>query len=240
MLILRTMSTLPADTIDLQASAKQAMRDNGFEPDFPPTAVTQLAQLRAHPPRIEPAPGIRDLRDLPWSSIDNDSSRDLDQVEVAQGLANGDTRILVGIADVDAFVPKGSALDAYAAAATATVYTGVRNFPMLPEAISNHASSLLEGEDKLAVVVELVVTADGSVRSSDVYRAVLRNPYQLPYNAVGPWLEDPKSAAPDKVAASKVLQAQLLLQDRAATALRAARFRPGALTIEAIALRPVE
>jgi VacB/RNase II family 3'-5' exoribonuclease len=233
------MSTPQPDTIDLQALAKQAMRDNAFEPDFPPAAAAQLAQLHAHPPQVAPESGIRDLRALAWSSIDNDSSRDLDQVEVAEALANGDTRILIGIADVDAFVPKGSPLDDYAAVATATVYTGVRNFPMLPEAISNDASSLLEGADKLAVVVELVITDDGSVRSSDVYRAVLRNKFQLTYNAVGPWLDDPKSAAPHKIAASKELQAQLLMQDRAAQALKNARFRHGALNIETIELRPI-
>lgn len=227
-------------TVDLQALAAQAMRDNGFEPEFSAAAQQQLEALRAHPPAIAPSTSIRDLRALPWSSIDNESSRDLDQVEVAEALDDGATRIRIGIADVDAFVPKGSPLDQHASAATTTVYSGVRNFPMLPEAISNHATSLLEGEDKLALVVESVVAADGTVRSSDVYRAVVRNRYQLVYDSIGPWLDAPASAAPPpKVAASAELRAQLELQDRVAQALKAARFRHGALNIETIELRPI-
>jgi len=233
------MSAPNSPAVDLQALAKQAMRDNGFEPDFPPQAAAQLAALRTHPPKIAPGPGVRDLRDLPWSSIDNETSRDLDQVEVSHVLENGDTRILIGIADVDAFVPKGSPLDVHAAAATTTVYSGVRNFPMLPEQISNTASSLVEGDDKLSMVVEIVVAEDGGLRSSDIYRAVLRNRFQLTYNTVGPWLDAPHLAPPAKVAASKVVQDQLTMQDRAARALKTARFRHGALNIETIELRPI-
>src|SRR5688572_25391155 len=113
------------DSIDLQAMAEEAMRDNGFEPDFSPAAQRQLAALRARPPQPAPGDGIRDLRALAWSSVDNETSRDLDQLTVAEALADGNVKVLVAIADVDAFVPQGSAIDAHAAAATTTVYTGV-------------------------------------------------------------------------------------------------------------------
>jgi len=218
--------------------AKQAMMDNGFEPEFSPQVQQQLGELKVHSPQIAPSANIRDLRALLWSSIDNDDSRDLDQVEVVERLPTGETKVLVGIADVDVFVPKGSAIDVHAAKETTTVYTGVRNFPMLPEQLSTEMSSLLETDDKLSIVVEFVVGSDGSVHSSTLYRAILRNKAQLTYNAVGPWLEG-KGGVPPKVAASTELQSQLKLQDEVAQALKLARFQHGALNIETIEVRPV-
>ena len=214
------------------------MRAHGFEPEFSAQVQQQLTALSGHPPRVAPAEGIRDLRGLPWSSIDNDSSRDLDQLEVAEPAPAGATRIRVAIADVDAFVPKDSAIDAHAANVTTTVYTGVRNFPMLPEALSTGATSLLEGQDRLAVVTEFVVAADGTVQSSDVYRAVVRSIAKLTYDSVGAWLER-RGPVPPKVAASPALQSQVTLQDECAHALRRARYRHGALNIETIETRPV-
>src|ERR1700693_5834370 len=199
------MNDTPFRRIDLQAVAKQVMSENGFEPAFPPQVQQELEELKAHPPKVEPTPNIRDLRNLLWSSIDNDTSRDLDQAEVAERLTGGETKVLVAIADVDAFVPKSSAIDAYAAKETTTVYTGVRNFSMLPEQLSTGTSSLLETEDKLTMVIEFVVGTDGSVHSSSVYRAIIRNKAQLTYNAVRAWLEN-RSGAPDKGAASVELQ----------------------------------
>ena len=146
--------------------------------------------------------------------------------------------MLVGIADVDAFVPQQSPIDGHAAKETTTVYTGIRNFPMLPEELSTGASSLLENGDKLGVVIEFVVAPDGGVNSSDVYRAIVRNQAQLAYDAVGAWLED-KGPAPAKVAASADLQAQLKLQNEAAQALRNQRYRNGALNIDTAEVRPV-
>jgi len=181
---------------------------------------------------------IRDLRNLVWSSIDNDTSRDLDQIEVAERLPNGETKILVGIADVDSFVPKGSAIDAHAGKETTTVYTGVRNFSMLPEQLSTGTTSLLEAGDKLSIVIEFVVGIDGAVHSGSVYRAIVRNKAQLTYNAVGAWLQN-ASGAPDKVAASPELQSQLKVQDEAAQALRKERYRHGALNIETIEIHPL-
>ena len=206
--------------VDLQAAAADSMRAHGFEPEFSPQVLSEVASLEAHPPPVGPGEGIRDLRQLPWSSIDNDTSRDLDQLEVAERMPDGATRIHVAIADVDAFVRRGSAIDDHAARATTTVYTGVRNFPMLPEALSTRATSLLESQDNLSVVIEFVVALDGAVRSSDVYRAVVRNTAQLTYDGVAAWIDG--GPAPRKVAASSALQSQLHLQDAAAQLLRQA------------------
>jgi VacB/RNase II family 3'-5' exoribonuclease len=217
--------------LDLQAIAKQVMQSHGFEPDFPPQVPQQLADLKAHPPQIAPGANIRDLRSLLWSSIDNDTSRDLDQIEVAERASNGDVKIMIGIADVDAFVPKQSAIDQHAARETTTVYAGVRNFPMLPEELSTGKTSLLENQDCLSVVVEFVVDSAGIVNSPSVYRAIVHNKAQLQYNSVGAWLEG-KAQAPPKVLASNDLQAQLKLQDEVAQKLKNQRFQHGALSLQ--------
>lgn len=214
------------------------MLENGFEPDMPAAVPLQLAELQRHPPVVTPAPGIQDLRHLLWSSIDNDTSRDLDQLEVAVALPGGATKVMVAIADVDIYVPKQSAIDQYAARETTTVYTGVSIFPMLPEPLSTDVTSLDEAGDRLAMVIEFVVGTDDRVTSHAVYRAVVRNKAQLTYNAVGAWLEA-RGPAPGKVAASPELAAQLRLQDAAAQALRGERHRHGALNIETIETRPV-
>jgi exoribonuclease II len=229
---------MPVQHADLQELARKEMIANGFEPVFPPTVAAELQSIAAHPPPVAPSADVRDLRSMLWSSIDNDTSRDLDQIEVAEPLAGGAVRVLVGIADVDAFVPAHSAIDAHAGIETTTVYTGVMNFPMLPDALSTGASSLLEGADKLCIVIETIVSADGVVQSGDVYRAIARNKAQLTYNAVGAWLES-RGPAPPKVAASTDLQAQLKLQSTAAQALRSARFKQGALDIDTIEVHPI-
>ena len=213
------------------------MRAHGFEPDFPPAVERQLEAIGSGQ-ATAPAPDVRDLRTLLWSSIDNDTSRDLDQVEAAERLPNGDIRVRIGIADVDALVPVRSPIDEHAATQTTTVYTGVRIFPMLPEALSTSATSLLEGVDRLAVVIEFAVAADGTVHSEQIYRALTRNHAQLTYDAVGAWLEH-TAAPPPKVAASGDLQQQLALQDECSQRLLAARQRHGALNIETIETRPI-
>src|SRR6266849_6628086 len=182
-------------SLNLQAVARQVMLAHGFEPDFPPETRQQLADISAHPPQLAPSDKVRDLCDLLWSSIDNDTSRDLDQIEVAERLPNGDVKVLVGIADVDAFVPKLSAIDQHAARETTTVYVGIRNFPMLPEELSTGKTSLLENQERLGVVIEFVVDSTGALKSSSVYRAVVRNKAQLQYNLLGAWLEG-KAPAP--------------------------------------------
>jgi exoribonuclease-2 len=223
---------------DLQAAALEVMRQHGFNPDFLPAVQQQLQALRANPPAIAVTKDIRDLRDLLWSSIDNDASRDLDQIEVAQPMPDGDVKILVGIADVDAFVPKNSDIDQHAARETTTVYAGVRNFPMLPEELSTGKSSLLENQDRLSVVIEFVVDPSGHVSGGEVYRALVRNHAQLQYNSAGAWLEG-TAAAPPKIAASADLQAQLRLQSDAAQKLKSERYENGALSLQSDEVYPV-
>src|SRR4029450_7044843 len=165
----------------LQEIAREAMRDRGFEPDFSDAAEAQVASFEA------PASpdGRRDLRDLIWCSIDNDDSRDLDQLSVARGNSTGDVTIFVAVADVDALVWRDTPVDQHAAHNTTSVYTGAQIFPMLPERLSTNLTSLNEDEDRNAIVVEYVVTADGAVGTSDVYEAIVRNRAKLAYPGVG-------------------------------------------------------
>ena len=220
---------------DLVHGARQAMLESGFVPDIPAPAMREAEALR---PASVKAPGVRDLRALPWSSIDNDESRDLDQIEVADLLPNGLVRVRVGIADVDALVAKGSALDAHAARNTCTVYTGAAIFPMLPESLSTDHTSLGEGVDRLAIVIEMDVDTAGVVASADVYRAAVRNHAKLAYDGVGAWLEG-VGPAPSKVATSAVIAEQLRLQDGVAESLKKRRYDRGALDLETIEARAV-
>jgi exoribonuclease-2 len=213
---------------DLAASAHDEMIHEGFAPDFTPDVIKQAESL--HAPAS--AAGLTDFRNLLWSSIDNDTSRDLDQIEAAERVANG-IRVLVGIADVTAALDLHSPIDARAQSETTTVYTAARIFPMLPERLSTDLTSLVEGQDRVAVVIELVVAPDGSLASSAIHRGIVRNRAQLTYSGVGPWLEG-KAAPPRKVAESAELQAQLKLQDEAARALRQQRYRLGALRFDRI------
>ena len=224
--------------LDLQATAREVMIAHGFEPDFPPQVPQQLASLKTNPPQINPTDKIRDLRNLLWSSIDNDTSRDLDQIEVAARASNGDVQVMVGIADVDAYAPKQTPIDQHAARETTTVYTGIRNFPMIPEDLSTGQTSLLENQDRLGVVIEFVVDSAGGCKTTDVYRAVLRNKAQLQYNSCGAWLEG-KAAAPPKIAASGDLQEQLKLQDEVAQRLKQQRVQRGALNLQTDEVYPL-
>jgi len=220
--------------VDLDAIARRIATQRGFEPDMPDDANKQLATLTQ--PASVPA-GVKDLRQLLWSSIDNDSSRDLDQAEVAEQLDNDHIRLLVAIADVDALVQKGSPLDVHANVNSTSVYTGVAVFAMLPEKLSTGLTSLNENEDRLALVIETVVDAQGEVHSRDVYRAVIRNQAQLAYDEVGAWLDG--ATAPGKVAASTALQEQIRLQSAAAQRLKAQRERHGALEFDTLEATPV-
>src|SRR5688572_8192161 len=170
---------------DLRQIARRALAEAGFEPDFPPEVARELEGAGAP---AAPDPGVRDPRGLPWSSIDNRESRDLDQVEYAERTDEG-FRVLVGIADVDAYVPRDSAVDRHAALNTVSVYTPARVFPMLPERLSTDLTSLVEGEDRLAVVMELCVAGGGEGRCEEVYRALVRNRAKLDYDSAGAWLE---------------------------------------------------
>ena len=220
---------------DLRATAHRVMAEEGFAPELPPEAEAQAEHTTAWQNR--PGAALRDLRSLLWSSIDNPESRDLDQIEYAEQLANGDIRVLVGIADVDALVPAGSPIDAHAQVNATSVYTGVVTFPMLPNQLSSDLTSLIANADRPAIVVEFVVAQDGSLRSSNVQRALVRNHAKLDYESVGAWLEG--HALPDSVHALPGLEAQLRLQDEATERLRELRLRNGALDLETIEARVV-
>jgi len=223
---------MPHDGFDLAGAARQEMIEHGFSPDFPPEVQQQLDTIHAQPDR-----SLRDLTALVWSSIDNDDSRDLDQIEWAER-APGGIRVLVAVADVDSAVHKATPIDIHAARETTTVYAGIRTFPMLPERLSTDLTSLSEGQDRAAVVIEMLVGADGAISNPAVYQALVKNRAELTYNAIGPWLEG-TAGPPPKVAASADLQAQLKLQDEAALALREARHRLGALTFDRVEAQPV-
>ena len=213
---------------DLRELARKAMLERGLEPGFPPDAERQLDDIGG----AARDPALPDLRALPWCSIDNDDSRDLDQLSVAV-TEGGRTRILVAVADVDALVTQGSPIDRHAAQNTTSVYTPAAVFPMLPERLSTDLTSLNEGEDRLALVIDMVVEDDGSVPESSVYRATVHNHAQLAYGSVGAWLED-DGPLPPKAAAVEGLPELLRVQDAAAQRLCEQRHENGALELESI------
>jgi exoribonuclease-2 len=222
---------------ELRRIARRAMVERGLLPDFTPGALAETQSL--HEPRVSGAPGVRDLRALPWCSIDNDDSRDLDQLTVAQPApGKGAIRILVAIADVDTLVARGSALDAHARTNTTSVYTVAEIFPMLPERLSTDLTSLAEDRDRLAVVIEMEVDADGAAAAGAIYRAAVCNQARLAYNGVAAWLEQ-GAPPPGRLAGLPALQEQLRVQDRAAQALKARRHERGALGLQSTEARPV-
>jgi ribonuclease R len=215
----------------LRAIAVAAMRARGLDPDFPPDALAEVASLH-DPPTVDQEP-LRDLRSLLWCSIDNDDSRDLDQLSVAEPLASGDVKVLVAIADVDVVVFKDSPVDRHAAQNTTSVYTPAVIFPMLPERLSTDLTSLADNQDRLSIVVEFVVAPDGSLTSSDVFGATVRNRAKLAYNSVDAWLTG-TGTLPPPAAAVKGMDDQLRIQDRAAQALGRLRHEHGALDFETL------
>ena len=227
---------------DLRAIAHHAMLQRGLQPDLSAAARQQLDSF-THPAADERST-IRDLRSLPWCSIDNDDSRDLDQLSVSLpvdgGAPVGSVRILVAIADVDGLLPVDSPIDQRARHNTTSVYTAAGVFPMLPEKLSTDLTSLNEGVERLAIVVDMVVDADGVVapQASGVYRARVLNRAQLAYNAVAAWL-DADTDVPAKVAAVPGLDEQLRLQDRVAQAMKRQRHARGALSLATNETRPV-
>jgi len=220
----------------LKSVAREQMLKAGMLPDFSPAVMTETGRLVAATADADAA--TRDLRSLLWASIDNDDSRDLDQLSVAEALPDGAVKILVAIADVDALVHKGSAIDAHAANNTTSVYTAAGIFPMLPERLSTDLTSLADGQERLAIVIEMVVGADGTVGASALYRAVVVNRAKLAYNSVAAWL-DGTAAAPAKLAAVRGMEDQLRIQDKTAQALRRVRHAHGALSLETTEVRPV-
>jgi ribonuclease R len=229
----------PRDNQDrkiLQDIAKRVMLGRGFLPYFSAEALAELNEIQA--PAIINNVNARDLRDLLWSSIDNDDSRDLDQLTVAEAMPCDKIKILVAVADVDSLVKKGSAIDEQARHNTTSVYTAAQMFPMIPEKLSTNLTSLNLNQDRLAIVIEMVVGSDGSIQASDVYRALVRNHAQLAYNRVAPWLEG-RMDMPLEISVVEGLAENLRLQDKAAQSMKNLRHMKGALSLETIEAKPI-
>ena len=219
----------------LQQIAHRVMQERGLEPDFSPAALLELGAI--HGPALNGAT-TRDLRGLRWCSIDNDDSRDLDQLSVAESQAGGAVKLLVAIADVAALVAQGSAIDAHARENTTSVYTAGQIFPMLPEKLSTNLTSLNFAADRLAVIVEMIFSPEGEMVKSDVYEAVVKNQAKLAYNSVAAWL-DGTGPMPPAIGPVAGLAENLRLQHRMAQQLRARRHMRGALSLQTIEARPV-
>lgn len=220
----------------LQNIAHRVMLERGLEPDFSPEVIDELERISA--PANEKGAGIRDLRKLLWCSIDNDDSRDLDQLTVAEALPKGRVRVMIAVADVDALVKRGSAVDEHAQQNTTSVYTAAEIFPMLPERLSTNLTSLNPNENRMAVVVEMVLAPDGTLQESSVCRALVHNKAQLAYNSVAAWL-DGETKLPAVISAVKGLKENLQLQDSIAQKMRAIRFTHGALSFETMKAKPI-
>jgi VacB/RNase II family 3'-5' exoribonuclease len=223
---------------ELKAIARRTMIQRGLLPDFSPEVLAETAAVVSA--AAEKTPSIRDLRGLLWCSIDNDDSRDLDQLSVSEPTAEGAVKIRVAVADVDAVVREGSAIDGHARTNTTSVYTAAEVFPMLPERLSTDLTSLGEGQPRLAIVIEMVVATDGAVTGSDVYRyrAVVLNRAKLAYNSVAGWL-DGTAPPPPPLAAVPGLDQQLRTQDGVAQAMKGLRHQHGALSLDTFEARAV-
>jgi len=220
----------------LQKIARKAMFQRGLLPDFSTEALLELGRIQS--PATINSTQVKDLRGLLWTSIDNDDSRDLDQLTVAEAMTGDKVKIYVAVADVDSLVRNGSAIDDHARHNTTSVYTAGMIFPMLPEKLSTDLTSLNFNEDRQAVVAEIVIGADGSLMDSDIYRAVVRNHAKLAYNSVAAWLEG-GGTVPEAVAAVNGLEENLRLQDKTAQTMKNLRHVHGALSFETIEARPV-
>jgi VacB/RNase II family 3'-5' exoribonuclease len=220
----------------LQQIAHRVMIERGLAPDFSPAALTEMAAIAG--PAAKPNAATRDLRTLLWCSIDNDDSRDLDQLSVAEALAEGSVKLMVAIAEVGAVVAKGSALDEHARKNTTSVYTAGGIFPMLPEKLSTDLTSLSFDADRVAIVIEMVFARDGSLKDSGLYEALVKNRAKLAYNSVAAWLEG-TGPMPKAIGAVAGLDENIRIQNRVAQQLRALRHRRGALSLQTVQARPV-
>jgi VacB/RNase II family 3'-5' exoribonuclease len=220
----------------LQRIARRAMLDRGLVPDFSPRAISELDGI---PDPVTHIGGpTRDLRNLCWSSIDNDESRDLDQLTVAEAMPHGATKVLVAIADVDSVVKRLSAIDEHARHNTTSVYTVAQIFPMLPERLSNDLTSLNFESDRQAIIIEMTIDGDGSLQESDLYQAIVNNHAKLAYNSIAGWLEN-SGPRPREIANVNELEKNMRLQDSVAQKLKSLRYIHGALDLETIEVRPV-
>ncbi len=224
------------DRSDLVRIAGEVMVERGLEPEFPAAVQAQLAAITGC--GRDDDPHIRDLTALPWCSIDNDDSLDLDQLTACEALAGGAVKVFVAVADVDALVAKGSAIDTHAWTNTTSVYTSARVFAMLPERLSNDLTSLNADQDRLAIVTEMVVAPDASITQATIYRAKVRNHAKLAYDALSAWI-DGGGALPEAARAVPGLDAQLRTQDEVAQRLRVRRHAQGSLELETFQPRAV-
>ncbi len=222
----------------LQSIAHRAMLERGLLPDFSSEALAELGQLQRSVASAIDSDKIRDRRNLLWASIDNDDSLDLDQLTVAEALPADKVKILVAIADVNSSVRNGSAIDDHARHNTTSVYTAAEIFPMLPEKLSTDVTSLNLDQDRIAIVVEMLVGTDGSLAESTIYKAWVHNHAKLAYNSVAAWLER-KADIPEEIAAVPGLAENLQLQDRVAQSMKKLRHQHGALSLETIEAKPV-
>jgi len=214
------------------------MIERGLEPDFPAAAREELAGIKGPAVAADGERDVRDLRNMPWASIDNDDSRDLDQLTVAEALGGERVRILVAVADVDAVVHKGSALDAHAACNTTSIYTPGAIFPMFPLELSTDLTSLNEEQERIAVVADMVFESGGALCESNIYRARVYNRGKLAYRSVAAWLSG-TGPAPKRVTETPGLAENLRLQDEVAQRLVEMRHKQGALSLETIEARAV-
>lgn len=221
---------------DLERVARMALRERGLWDAFGAGALAQLEAITG--PATDFGDGIRDLRGLPWCSIDNDESKDLDQLSAALAVGDGSVRVFVAIADVDALVVQGTPIDGHAGHNTASVYAAGNVFPMVPDKLSTDYTSLGAGVDRLSLIVEFVVREEGALAESEISRGVVRNHAKLTYNEVGAWLED-MGPLPASVANVEGMDTQLRLQDSVAERLRKARHERGALDFSSREARPV-
>ncbi|MGO9139601.1 MAG: RNB domain-containing ribonuclease [Syntrophales bacterium] len=220
----------------LQRIAQRMMLEKGLLPNFSDNALAELDKI--HAPAAIDSERVRDLRNLLWASIDNDDSLDLDQLTVAEAMQGDEVKILVAVADVDAIVKSGSAIDDHAQHNTTSVYTAAEIFPMLPEKLSTNLTSLNFNEDRLAIVIEMVIGSDGSLKASDIYRAHVRNHAKLAYNSVAVWLEG-KGIVPQAITAVNGLAENLRMQDRVAQSMKSLRHVHGALSFETVEAKPI-
>ncbi len=219
-------------SINLSEIAEKVMADRGFAPHFPESVVREVSSIQAP---AAPSSDYRDLRDFLWVSIDNDDSRDLDQITYAEKGSGGKDKVYIAIADVDALVKSGSSIDQYAAHNTTSVYTPTRIFPMLPLTLSTDLTSLGENADRCAIVVEVDVDRDGRFELVDIYPAQVRNHAKLTYNGVTLWLEKKMQGSPPRPEIVK----QVVMQDQIARRIQDYRDLQGALTFGKIEVQPI-
>ena len=220
----------------LRKIARRVMRERDLLPEFSSDSMRQAEAISG--PAASAATTVADLRGRLWVSIDNDDSRDLDQLSVSEPADGGAVRLLLAIADVDAVVERGSFIDKDAAQNTTSVYTVAQIFPMLPEKLSTNLTSLVQDEDRLALIIDMTITAEGGVIASTLYRGLVRNRAKLAYNSVAAWL-DGRGAMPALIAAVAGLEEQLRTQDRVAASLKRVRHSQGALTLQTLEPRAV-